>query len=365
MFKPSRQPAVTPARAGAGLLNPTAAAAFGLSLALACAIPASAHHSARLQYDMGQVTEVEGRIVDVVWRNPHVRFTVSVPDGGGEQRWTVESIPITRLSRIGVSREMLAIGDTVKVAGFPGRLGTPEMYALNLLLPDNREVLLDTPTARWSRQTIGTGLDTTPGEVGADPSLGIFRVWSNDGTFLSTETKFLSEGGTLDYPLTAAARQAQSEWDPLAPGNPFLTCAPKGMPLIMQQPNPIEFVDNGDEITLRIEEFDTVRHIYMGSPPATAEPPSLLGHSRGEWEGRTLVVRTDGINWPYFDQWGLLQSPEVQTVERFTPDAAGSRLDYELTVTDSWLFTEPVTLSKSWRWLPGDRVLPYNCTERD
>jgi len=324
-----------------------------------------AHHSARLQYDMAQVAEIEGEITSVVWRNPHVRLTLSVPNAAGQRDdWAVESIPITRLSRIGVTRELLAVGAIVKVAGYPGRLGTPEMYALNLLLPDNREVLLDTPTARWSRDTIGTGLDTTPGEAGADPSLGIFRVWSNDGSFLSTETRFLSEGGTLDYPLTDAARAVQAEWDPLDPANPFLTCAPKGMPLIMQQPNPIEFVDNGPEITLRIEEFDTVRHIRMTPPPVSPEEPTLLGHSYGRWDGKTLIVTTSGISWPYFDQWGLRQSPAMATIERFTLDEAGSKLSYELEVEDPWLFTEPVTLSKSWRWLPGDRVLPFDCTER-
>ena len=170
----------------------------------------------------------------IVWRNPHVRFTLSVGSGAARQEWSIESIPVTRLARIGVTHDMLSVGETIRVAGYPSRVGAPQMYALNLLLPDSREILLDTPTARWSGQTIGTGLDTTPGEAGADPSLGIFRVWSNDGTFLATETRFLSEGGTLAYPLTDAARAAQAEWNPLVPDNPFLSCAPKGMPLIMQ-----------------------------------------------------------------------------------------------------------------------------------
>ncbi len=266
---------------------------------------ALAHHSARLQYDMDQVAEVEGEITRIVWRNPHVRFTLSVGSGAGRQEWSIESIPVTRLARIGVTDDMLSVDETIRVAGYPSRVGAPQMYALNLLLPDSREILLDTPTAHWSGQTIGTGLDTTPGEAGADPSLGIFRVWSNDGTFLATETRFLSEGGTLAYPLTDAARAAQAEWNPLAPDNPFLSCAPKGMPLIMQQPNPIQFVEGEDEITLRIEEFDTVRTIHMTPPAAEPLPPTLLGHSDGRWDGDTLVVTTTGIDWPYFDQWGL------------------------------------------------------------
>ena len=338
-----------------------ALAALATTVLLSPSHEALAHHSARLQYDMDRVAEVEGELTDVVWRNPHVRFTLRVAEDGMEREWAIESIPITRLARVGVSREMLETGTTVRVAGYPARTGAPQMYALNLLLPDSREILLDAPTARWSGSTIGTGLDTTPGEAGADPSLGIFRVWSNDGSFLATETRFLSEGGTLSYPLTDAARAERAEWEPLAPDNPFLTCAPKGMPLIMQQPNPIEFIDNGDEITLRIEEFDTVRTITLTPPPAALLPPTLLGHSYGRWDGNTLVVTTRGIDWPYFDQWGLLQSEDMETVERFTVDTAGSKLDYELTVTDPWLFTEPVRLGKSWRWLPGDEVLAFDC----
>jgi hypothetical protein len=338
---------------------------IGAALVLGGSTLALAHHSARLQYDMDQVIEIEGEITEVVWRNPHVRFTLQVIGGASrDASWAVESIPVTRLARVGVSRDLLQTGTRVRVAGYPARLGTPELYALNLLLADNQEILLDTPTARWSDVTIGTGLDTTPGEPGADPSLGIFRVWSNDGSFLSTETRFLSEGRTLNYPLTDAARAAQTEWDPLDPGNPFLTCAPKGMPLIMQQPNPIEFVDNGEEIILRIEEFDTVRRIALTAPSAVPLPRMLLGNSFGRWEGNTLVVTTNGISWPYFDQWGLRQSEAMETVERFTLDAAGSRLDYEMTVNDPWLFTEPVVLRKSWRWLPSDRVMPFDCTER-
>jgi len=254
--------------------------------------------------------------------------------------------------------------DAVRIAGHPARRPVREVYAINLLLQDGRELLLDTPVARWTEDTIGTGLDETPGVAGADPSLGIFRTWSTDGSFLATETRFLTEGGTLSYPLTAAARAAQAGWDPLSPDNPFLSCTPKGMPIIMQQPNPIEFVDNGDEILLRMEEFDTVRVIAMAQrEPDRPEPPTPLGHSVGHWEGTTLVVSTNGIDWRYFDQNGFQQSEAIETLERYAVDDAGSRLDYELTVTDPGLFTEPVVLRKSWRWVPGDRVLPFNCTE--
>ncbi len=326
---------------------------------------AVAHHSARITYDMDTVIEIKGEITGVTWRNPHVRFTLGSVDEDNELvTWNVESIPVTRLNRVGITREMLGVGDTVTVAVYPARRPVRNAYAINMLLADGREALLDTPVARWTDNTVGTGLDETPGTPGADPSLGLFRVWSTDGSFLRTETRFLTEGGTLDYPLTDAARAAQAAWDPLDPDNPFLTCIPKGMPTIMQQPNPIEFTDEGDRIVLRMEEFDAMRVIHMsGDAGGQDAPPSRMGHSIGHWEDDTLVVRTRRINWPYFDQNGLPQSEDMETVEHFTVNDEGSRLDYELVVTDPWLFTEPVTLGKSWRWVPGDAVLPFNCAE--
>ena len=51
--------------------------------------------------------------------------------------------------------------------------------------------------------------------------------------------------GLSDYPLTASARDYRENFDPVA-DNPIPGCTPKGMPYIMGQPYPIEFVDEGD-----------------------------------------------------------------------------------------------------------------------
>jgi hypothetical protein len=138
------------------------------------------------------------------------------------------------------------------------------------------------------------------------------------------------------------------------------------MPTIMEAPYPIEFVrqDNGD-ILLELEEYDLRRPIYMNAGAARELPaPSPLGFSTGRFDGASLVVTTRRISWPFFSQLGIRQSPAVEIVERFTPSDDGSRLDYEMTVTDPATFTQPVVLRQYWLWLPTVTLLPYECTVR-
>ena len=134
----------------------------------------------------------------------------------------------------------------------------------------------------------------------------------------------------------------------------------------MTQPYPMEFVDKGDKILLRIEEYDSVRTIYMAdAAPAEEPPPSLLGYSVGHWENDTLVVRTTRVNYPHFDGTGIPQSEAVEFTERITAFDDVGQLDYKITVIDPETFTEPVLLEKSWVWLSGVFVEPYNCTVGD
>src|SRR6185436_11330571 len=126
----------------------------------------------------------------------------------------------------------------------------------------------------------------------------------------------------------------------------------------------LEFVKKGDTILLRLEEYDTVRTIDMTGAPAVARPKTLLGSSRGSWDGTSLVVTTTGISWTYFDPSGVPLGPSASIVERFTPSPDGTRLVLDMTVTDAATFTEPIKLQRTWVWRKGETVKPYNCVER-
>jgi hypothetical protein len=97
-------------------------------------------------------------------------------------------------------------------------------------------------------------------------------------------------------------------------------------------------------------------------PPAK---PSKFGFSRGRFDGTTLVVETERIQKQTFDPDGGPQSESMKLVERFTPNADNSRLDYRITVTDPVYFTRSFDLTRYFVWKPEMTVAKYNCLERD
>ena len=328
--------------------------AVAFALASSAAPFASAHHSIAVTFNLEEIVEIEGEITRILWRNPHVRLNVrTVDEDGRAADWWMEGGAVSRLARWGVEEGTVASGDTVRLAGFPSRRRANEMFGLNLLLPDGREIMMDHRSSpRWRDDAIGGQLLSTGA---ASASLGLFRVWTSDGQSYDI--------GTNDFPFTDSARAARDAFDPVQ-NNPLYGCLPKGMPTIMQQPFPIELIDNGDEIHLLIEEYDLLRVIHMGGAPEPSEPPTILGDSVGRWEGETLVVTTTNIDWPYsFGQIGIPQSDAAELVERFTVVDEGARLRYEITSTDPATYTEPLTLTKHYLWVPGLAIRPYECTE--
>jgi hypothetical protein len=342
------------------------AGAASLLIFVAWSGSAAAHHSFFGRFDTQRLVELEGEVTDVLWRNPHAYFSVRA-DG---VVWEIETSSLTVLKRMGIAEGTIRVGDRVRIAANPPAGAKKEMYARHVLLPDGRELLLNVGLEpRWSGNERAVGdeslLMARDGDA-SRPDLGLFRVWSHTRTIPRLFPEVTDAAVDINaYPLTAAARAQLAQFD-RSTDNPTANCVPKGMPTIMEAPYPIEFVrqDNGD-ILLKLEEYDLARYIYM-NPGVTRElgAPGPLGDSVGRWDGTALVVRTTRISWPFFSQLGIRQSADVEIVERFTPTADGSRLDYEMTVTDAATFTRPVVLRQYWLWLPSVTLLPYECTVR-
>ena len=320
---------------------------------LAFAAVGSAHHS-RSHYS-DEVQEIEGELVAVHWVNPHVGFTVRVVSEDGEaQLWRVEGVSnLVNMQRGGVGSDVFTIGERVRAVGSPSLRRARDLLTTNLLLSDGREILLSrSAEPYWAEQsTAGPRASGTQTVDAAGENRGLFRVWSG---------LFDGAGQQMHFPFTEAALAAREAWDPV--DNFVERCEPGGMPRIMRNPHPFEFINHGTRITLVSELYDLVRTIHMdrAEPPATA-PASPLGYSTGRWDDdNTLVVATTRIDFPYFDNIGTPQSEAVEMLETFTVSADQTRLDYRLTVTDPATFTEPAVFERYWLAL-GERIEVYDC----
>lgn len=316
-----------------------------------------AHHAFTGVFDMDNVTELSGELTELLWRNPHVRFSIRTDAG---ETWEIETNSVSILGRMDISAEIMAVGDNITVAGYKARSGRLDMWTNNLLLADGREVVMRPGVEPyWTDSTLGTSevwlAEGTEVTDSAAEGLGLFRVWS---THFTGPSRSLFEA---DLPLTAPAAAARAAFDPVA-DDPIGDCILKGMPWIMAQPYPVALVDQGDIILFQIEEYDAVRTFYMDAEAEIDESPARLGRSRGHWVGDELHVTTRHIDWPYFDSSGTPQSDAIELYEVFSLSDDGSRLNYQLTATDSATFTEPVELDKAWMWRPGEVVKPYDCT---
>ena len=283
----------------------------------------------------------------------------TIDEQGIIKSWEIEYLAPSFLMRQGIPADLFRIGDVLKVAGFIGRANKAAIFTTNILFPNGQEVFdFQIAKSRWTENTVGITFGEYQEEKlqGApEISSSLFRVWSTDVANINPGRTFWKD----DYPLTAQARADQVNWDRVGE-NPYMRCE-NGMPAIMDQFFPTEFVLEDNEILVYLEEQDVVRTIHMTEVPEPTES-SVYGHSVGRWEGDTLVVTTTHINWPWFDQRGIRQTENVHVMERFTPSADGYLLDYAATVTDPAIFTEPIVLERYWIWVPGESVEPYNCT---
>ena len=91
----------------------TSLAAVGL---LAISAATSAHHGVGAQFDLSQTIEMEGEVRKLIWRNPHVRFTVAVADPGGAGRncGFIAAQSLSMMRSRDITEKLLAVGDTIQ-----------------------------------------------------------------------------------------------------------------------------------------------------------------------------------------------------------------------------------------------------------
>ena len=322
---------------------------------------ASAHHS-RAEFTT-EIQEIEGELVAVAWRNPHPVLTLKVVNDAGEDEiWGVEAWQSANaLTRKGVTSDVFTVGARIRAAVQTSNRREYLMLGTSISLGDGTQAVLRPGFEPfWADQSV-LGSETAALPRGSADTVsaavegqGLFRVWS-----------FIDRTGNPSLPLTEAAVQRQAAFDELS-DHPMWNCDPVGMPVAMDTGLPIEFVDRGDDIILRIEQNDGTRTIHLNPKSSAADQPAtIMGYSVGRWEGDTLVVTTTNSSYSYFDDDGTPKSELMEITERFSLGTDGRSLSWEATMTDPEFLTEPVVIRANWEWVPGESVESWNCAVSD
>ena len=128
--------------------------AFGmavLAVLIASGIPATAHHSNPLYFDMTKAITLEGEVLRLEWINPHILLFLQSKNEKGElETWILQGASLNNAMRQVGLQERLQPGVSIAARVWPSR--NP------LYLNDTQTVLLTQPDdARKSPRIVGAG----------------------------------------------------------------------------------------------------------------------------------------------------------------------------------------------------------------
>jgi hypothetical protein len=147
---------------------------------------------------------------------------------------------------------------------------------------------------------------------------------------------------------------------------PAANCVPPGMPGIMGQPYPIEFLFTPGKVTILIEAYMQIRHIYTDGRKHPDDPDlTYNGNSIGRWDGDTLVVDSVGFtpDTPLGAQ-GIEHSSKMHIVERMHLRDANT-LEIATTVDDAEALTKPFTRTATFARHSDWTMAEYICQQNN
>lgn len=216
-------------------------------------------------------------------------------------------------------------------------------------------------TGVWE-QTFGP----PPGRAGAAPARGGAPAAGGAPARGAAPAAGRGRGAFAGPKLTPAYEEKrQARLAVRAEDNQTANCLPPGMPGIMGQPYPMEFLLTPGQVTIVIEAYSQVRHIYTDGRPLPDDPEErFFGTSIGHWDNGTLVAETVGFS-PQTDlAANTPHSGKMKIVERFKltePDY----MSIETTITDPEALTEPYTTTRTLRRHRAWTIAEYICEENN
>ena len=196
------------------------------------------------------------------------------------------------------------------------------------------------------------------GPVPAIPTLRLGAVGAVPGSL-----GVIVGGGNIPYTPEARALKEQNaeNW---IDRDPEIKCYMPGVPRATYIPMPFQIIQSERDVFIAYQFAGAVRDIYMDNP-GPSQVDSWMGWSVGRWEGDTLVVDVTGLSdQTWFDRAGSHHSYQLHVVERYTM-VGPNHIDYEATIEDPLVLTEPFTIKMPlYRRLEDNaRLMDFRCVE--
>ena len=303
---------------------------------LALTGPALAHHSSAAFNTQEEIT-VTGTVLVYSFRNPHVYMTLEVEqDDGSTIEMEVEAGAASVISPLGFTRDAVAFGDVVTIAGNPGRRNPEElMLGRELFKEDGTYIPLNI-----SSRSIYEPSNQTATSI--------------EGTWFPPRTSFFAFlGSARGWSATEKGRLAMANVNSME--TPQKDCIPIAAPGLMFYPVANTITVEQDRVVMQVDWMDSERIVYLdGRDHPPAEETSLHGHSIGNWEGETLVVDTTNYtDHPMGLSTSLPGSTQKHLVERFRISEDGKEMIYSGVIEDPEYLREPVEWTGTWLYRPN------------
>jgi hypothetical protein len=300
-------------------------------------------------YDFAKPIDVEGKVVEARWQNPHVYLTIEARGPNGKtRRIEVEAGGLSQVRTGGLRNDMVPIGTSVTIKAAP-RIRKPDandVFGLSITLADGSTYpLADTPG--FARQgVVATGLagnwvPSSSGPIG----------------------EYMQAEGRANAALARAAGEAGRTRDPVAASCADLARAPA--PFITAGLAVLRTIEmHANTVVMRIDAngYMLERSIDLSRATHRANvAPTPLGHSIGRWEGSTLVVDTVAFE----PNPAFHQGPRKHLVEQLTLTEDRRQIRYEFTVEDPDYYAEPFRYTMLWSHRPDLEPSGATCDEEN
>lgn len=141
-------------------------------------------------------------------------------------------------------------------------------------------------------------------------------------------------------------------------------CASPGTPRVLFLPYPFEIIQTPQQVTFLFEW----NHLFRMAPMGKAREYSYstaMGASMAEWEGETLVVKTDTLSDnTLLDASGLPHTEQLKVTERYALSKGGKHMMVHILFEDPDVYSEPWGTVVEFERLSGYKIKEDVCLDR-